>query len=334
MPTIKDVAKLAGVSIATVSNVLSGERYVSPQLRKAVMKAVRSLGYMPNGVAQSLRSRKTQALGLIVPDITNPFFSGLVKAIERSARLKGYQVLLSSSEESPELEFDLALTLASRQVDGLIVIPTQDSPKYLLELGEKMPVLLLDRISGSSRLDQVGVDNLEAARKGTELLLSQGHRRILLLVSTLELSNIRERVEGYKQALKAARIKPDPKLVIPCGREATATRVVVNAIQKYRPTAIFAATNRLSLVAVQAIRELELEFPGQISLLGFDDFEWSTLLQPYLSTVKQPLEQLGERACELLLERLEGKLTRPQKVLLPCDLAIRNSVAPVEEVNA
>jgi len=128
MATIKDVAKLAGVSIATVSNVLNGGRYVSPELRSAVLQAVRTLGYVPNGVAQSLRSRKTQTLGLIVPDITNPFFSGLVQALERSARDRGYQMLLCNSEENAELEFDLALALASRQVDGLIVIPTQDSP--------------------------------------------------------------------------------------------------------------------------------------------------------------------------------------------------------------
>ncbi|MER3552958.1 MAG: LacI family transcriptional regulator [Meiothermus sp.] len=325
MPTIKDVAKLAGVSIATVSNVLSGGRYVSPELRGAVLGAVRSLGYVPNGVAQSLRSRRTRTLGLLIPEITNPFFSGLVKAIERSARERGYQVLLSSSEENPDLEFDLTLSLASRQVDGLIVIPTHDSPEYLGRLG--LPVVLLDRIGGTERFDRVGVDNVGAARIGTEFLLSQGHRRILLLASTLELSNIRERVEGYKQALEGVNLKYDPELVVACGREASAVRVALEAIQKHRPTALFAATNRISLLAVQAIRELGLAFPQQISLLGFDDFEWSTLLEPYLTTVVQPLEALGATACGLLLERLREPSRPPQTVLLPCDLAVRQSVA-------
>lgn len=325
MPTIKDVAKLAGVSIATVSNVLSGGRYVSPGLRGAVLGAVRTLGYVPNGVAQSLRSRRTQTLGLIVPDITNPFFSGLVGAIERSAREKGYQVLLSSAEENPDLEFDLALALASRQVDGLIVIPTQDSPEYLPRLG--LPIVLLDRVGGRDGFDRVGVDNAQAAHKGTEFLLSQGHRKILLLVSTLELSNIRERFEGYQQALEGANIRYDPELVIACGRELASVPAALGAIRNHHPTAIFAATNRLSLVGVQAIRELGLAFPGEISLLGFDDFEWSTLLEPYLTTVVQPLEALGTAACELLVERLRDPRRPPQTVLLPCDLAVRQSVA-------
>ncbi|MDW8092006.1 MAG: LacI family DNA-binding transcriptional regulator [Meiothermus sp.] len=329
MPTIRDVARLAGVSIATVSNALSGGRHVSPQVREAVLAAVRELGYVPNRLARSLRNRRSQTIGLIVPDITNPFFSSLVKSIEQAARARGYQVLLCSSEEDALLEYDLALALISRQVDGMIVIPTQDAPRYLQRIGEKTPVVLLDRIGGEDGLDRVGVDNLQAARRGTEYLLSQGHRRILLLISTLELANIRERVEGYQAALEAAGIGFDERWVVPCGRGADTARVVEKAIQKYRPSAIFAATNRLSLVAVQAIRNLNLPFPERISLLGFDDFEWSTLLQPYLSTVRQPLEEMGQRAIQLLLERLEGVRSGPARVLLPCELAVRESVAPV-----
>jgi len=329
MPTIRDVARLAGVSIATVSNVLNGGRQVRPEVRVVVLSAVRELGYIPNRLARSLRSRRTQTLGLIVPDITNPFFSGLVKAIEQTARARGYQVLLSSSEEDAQIEYDLALALASRQVDGMIVIPTQDSPKYLLRLSEKTPVVLLDRIGGEDCLDRVGIDNIQAAHHGTQYLISQGHRRIMLLISTLELANIRERVEGYRQALAEAGLPLDPRLVVPCGRGADTAQVVAGVITKYQPSAIFAATNRLSLVAVQAIRELGLAFPQQISLLGFDDFEWSTLLQPYLSAVKQPLEQMGRTACDLLLERLAGMRSEPKRVLLPYTLAIRQSVAPL-----
>jgi LacI family transcriptional regulator len=269
-----------------------------------------------------------------VPDITNPFFSGLVKAIEHSARAEGYQVLLSSSEEDARIEYDLALALASRQVDGMIVIPTQDSPRYLLRLSEKTPVVLLDRIGGEDCLDRVGIDNIQAAHHGTQYLISQGHRRIMLLISTLELANIRERVEGYQRALAEAGLQPDPQLVVACGRGADAAQVVAGVITKYQPSAIFAATNRLSLVAVQAIRELGLAFPQQISLLGFDDFEWSTLLQPYLSAVKQPLEQMGRTACELLLERLAGERSEPRRILLPHTLAVRQSVAPLVGVTS
>jgi len=332
MPTIRDVARLAGVSIATVSNVLNGGRQVRPEVRVVVLSAVRELGYIPNRLARSLRSRRTQTLGLIVPDITNPFFSGLVKAIEQTARARGYQVLLSSSEEDAQIEYDLAL--ASRQVDGMIVIPTQDSPKYLLRLSEKTPVVLLDRIGGEDCLDRVGIDNIQAAHHGTQYLISQGHRRIMLLISTLELANIRERVEGYQRALAEAGLQPDPQLVVACGRGADAAQVVAGAIARRQPSAIFAATNRLSLVAVQAIRELRLAFPQQISLLGFDDFEWSTLLQPYLSTVKQPLEQMGRTACELLLERLAGERSEPRRILLPHTLAVRQSVAPLVGVTS
>jgi len=332
MPTIRDVARLAGVSVATVSNVLNGGRPVRPEVRAVVLSAVRELGYIPNRLARGLRSRRSQTLGLIVPDITNPFFSGLVKAIEHSARAEGYQVLLSSSEEDARIEYDLAL--ASRQVDGMIVIPTQDSPRYLLRLSEKTPVVLLDRIGGEDCLDRVGIDNIQAAHHGTQYLISQGHRRIMLLISTLELANIRERVEGYQRALAEAGLQPDPQLVVACGRGADAAQVVAGAIARRQPSAIFAATNRLSLVAVQAIRELRLAFPQQISLLGFDDFEWSTLLQPYLSTVKQPLEQMGRTACELLLERLAGERSEPRRILLPHTLAVRQSVAPLVGVTS
>jgi len=334
MPTIRDVARLAGVSVATVSNVLNGGRPVRPEVRAVVLSAVRELSYIPNRLARGLRSRRSQTLGLIVPDITNPFFSGLVKAIEHSARAEGYQVLLSSSEEDARIEYDLALALASRQVDGMIVIPTQDSPRYLLRLSEKTPVVLLDRIGGEDCLDRVGIDNIQAAHHGTQYLISQGHRRIMLLISTLELANIRERVEGYQRALAEAGLQPDPQLVVACGRGADAAQVVAGAIARRQPSAIFAATNRLSLVAVQAIRELRLAFPQQISLLGFDDFEWSTLLQPYLSTVKQPLEQMGRTACELLLERLAGERSEPRRILLPHTLAVRQSVAPLVGVTS
>lgn len=325
MPTIKDVAKLAGVSIATVSNTLNGGRYVSPPLRSAVLSAVRSLGYVPNGVARSLRRRHTQTLGFLVPDITNPFFSGLVKAVERAARKQGYQVLLSSSEENPELEFDLTLALASRQVDGLIAVPTGDSTEYLEHLG--LPVVLLDRIGRSESLDRIGVNNAQAAQTGTEYLLAQGHRRILLLVSTLELANIRERVEGYRRALEAAHLPYHPEWVVACGREANSVEAAITAIQTHCPTALFAATNRLSLIAVRAIRHLRLAFPEEISLLGFDDFEWSTLLEPYLTTVVQPLEAMGSAALELLLARIKDNDRPPQTLLLPCELAVRQSVA-------
>jgi LacI family transcriptional regulator len=328
LASIRDVAKRAGVSIATVSYVLNGSRKVSPELREAVLRAVEEMGYIPNAVAKSLREQRTRTLGIVVPDIGNPFFSALIQAFEACAREQGYRVIVASSEEDGSLEEDALLNLTGRQVEGIALVPTQDlhNPP-----SKQVPLVVLDRLSRSLDVDAVGVENEASAYLATRFLLEQGHRRILVPASDLRLTNIQERIQGYLRALEERGLKADPSLLVECGRGPLegVRRRIAEAIQRLQPTAVFPITNRLTLATLRAIRELGLRVPQDLSVIGFDDFEWSHLLDPPLTVVAQPVEALGREACRILLQRVLGLSGQGvYQVRLPCTLEVRGSVGP------
>lgn len=334
MATIKDVAQRAGVSTATVSNVLTGRRYVSPPLREAVLEAVEALEFRPNNVAKSLRSRRTHAIGVAVPDLTNPFFNGIIEAVEAAVHEDGYQVILVGCGEDARREEERVHALIDRRVDGLILAPTQDDVAYreLIERS-RTPTVIVDRGPASSAFDFVGVENQNAACEATLHLIELGHREIAFLASTRDLANIRARLEGYRQALEQVRLPYRRQLVVFAGTTATGGEQEARALLQRggRPTALFCATNTMAIGAVRAIRSLNVPFPEDISLLSFDDFEWTTLLEPYLTTVAQPVHALGEAAWRLLKGRLDGERGPPRELLLPCELRVRQSTRPPAE---
>jgi LacI family transcriptional regulator len=325
---IRDVAKRAGVSVATVSYVLNGSRKVSPQVREAVLRAVEETGYLPNAVAKSLREQRTRTLGIVVPDIGNPFFSALIKAFEACARSRGYRVIAVSSEESPDLEEDALRNLAARQVEGIALVPTRDTPTYL---PRQIALVAIDRLSDGLDIDGIGVDNEGSAYEAASFLLNHGHRRILVLLSDPSLANIRERIRGYQRALEDWGLPVDPSLQVGCGRGPSGEiqDQLVEVLWSLRPTAVFPVTNRLTLYALHALKKLNLRVPEDVSVIGFDDFEWSSLLDPPLTVVAQPVEAMGREACQVLLQRVTASAEqKASQIRLPCSLVVRGSVAP------
>lgn len=325
-PTIRDVAAHAGVSPATVSNVLSGNRGVGALMRQQVLDAVQAIGYRPNHLAASLRQQRTRTVGIVVPDITNVFFGTLVHRLDALAAAGGYQILLVSSNEDTGREAARIQALLARRVDGLIVAPARDTLPHLDDLP---PTVILDRGLGLDGFDSIGADNEEAAYRGARHLLELGHRDIALLATTDYLANIRDRIAGYRRALAEAGCADRERLVFG-GLTLEGSRDTIEQALRGadRPSALFAVTYGATLAAIQAIRALDLAFPDDVSLLGFDDCDWMTALRPCVSTVSQPVEAMAAEAWRRLDARLAGGEAAPQTIRLPCTLKVRESTRP------
>jgi LacI family transcriptional regulator len=329
-PTIRDVAERARVAPATVSNVLTGRRQVAESRRRRVLEAVEALGYEPNHLAASLRRRQTHTIGIVVPDLTNPFFAALVHRIEELAAERDYQILLVDSDETEAQQTSRIRALLARRIDGLIVVPTRDDVSaFAAKSHFATPTVLVDRGFGLAGFDTVAADNIEACRRGTQHLLELGHRDIALLVSARELGNIRDRIEGYRQALAEADCGERQRIIVGgLSMESCRAAIEQELRRADRPTAVFAVTYPATLGAIKAIRALELGFPEDVSLLGFDDFDWMTVLRPYVSTVAQPIEEMASEAWRLLNARFAGSEAGPARLRLPCRLQVRESTRP------
>jgi LacI family transcriptional regulator len=330
VPTIRDVAARAGVAPATVSNVITGRRRVAPHLQVQVLDAVEALGYRPNRVAASLRLQQTQTIGIVVPNLSNPFFADLVRRLEELAAKEAYQVLLVGTNETTSQEAERISALLSRRIDGLIVSPTNDDASAIsaARVGGP-PIVLVDRGFGTENFDTVGADNSEAAYRGTRYLIELGHRDIALIVIAEDLSNIRERVDGYRQALADAGLASHARvcaggLTIDSCQAATERELA----RRDPPTAIFGTGYAAILGAFKAAQSGGLAIPQDVSLLGFDDSDWMTVLRPHVSTLGQPVEEMASTAWSLLNARLSGAVEGYLRVRLPCRLEVRESTAP------
>jgi LacI family transcriptional regulator len=335
--TIYDVAEAAGVSTATVSNVLRGTKYVRPELHKRVQEAIAAIAYRPNRTAKTLRSRRSRTIGVVVPDITVGLFYAIVRRIEQRAAFTDYQIILADTQEDISSERDRVRALIQRQIDGLIVVPCGDDSPVLEELRERgIPTVLLDRVGREIDFDSVSADNMAASREGTQHLISLGHRRIILLASDPSLRNIRERIEGYHQALQQAGLSAFEQVLV-VGRDAanTVTPVLKPLLQEAsKPSALFAVTQSVAIGTLKAIWECGLKLPADISLLAFDDSEWFTALRPFLSTIRQPAEDFADQAWSMLMARLSNDRSPKLHAEVHCSLVIRESTAPYKENSA
>ena len=328
--TIHDVAARAGVATATVSNVLTGRRQVAEDRRRSVLEAVEALGYQPNHLAASLRRQHSRTVGIVVPDLTNPFFAALVHRIEALAAASDYQILLVDSSNDATREASRTRALLARRIDGLILVPTQDAlPVQTGPSGGLPPTVLLDRGFGVAGFDTVQADNPEATYRGCRHLLQLGHRDIALLVSTDQLGNIRDRIDGYRRALAEAGWSDHARVIVGgSGVESCRSAIEQELRRADRPSAVFAATYEATLGAIKAIRAVDLAFPEDVSLLGFDDFDWMTVLRPYVSTIGQPIDAMAAAAWRLLNARFEGGEKAYARIRLPCTLQVRESTRP------
>jgi LacI family transcriptional regulator len=328
--TLREVAKLAGVSAMTVSRVVNGNAGVDPETQRRVEKAIVELNYVPNRLARSLVSRQTKTIGLIIPDVVNPFFAPVVRGAETTARKAGYRVLLCNSEGDLRLEREYVEDLVEHRVEGLLIAPASDRSRLVLSPLMKggFPIVLLDRTLPEVDCDLVVSDSVAGARRLVEHLTRIGHRRIALFTESDDVSTGRDRLEGYRQALEASGIAYSEDLVF---------RTTVDRIGGYRaaqqmltldplPTAVFTVNNMTAVGAMQALRERKLTVPDDIGLVCYDDVEHLAVLSPFLTVVDQPAETFGSLGAQLLFERISGKAGgRSRRIVLQADLVVRES---------
>jgi DNA-binding LacI/PurR family transcriptional regulator len=332
MATIKDVAQTANVSTATVSHVLNGTRYVSEELRERVLKAVNDLDYQPSQIAASLRTKRTQSIFLIIPDIANPFFPPLVRGAQDAFDRKQFAVIVGNTDRRYDRELEF-LNLALRtQADGIIINPTQigyDDLREVIERGVRL-VLIGTHIDHPD-LDIVRVDNRAGAYDAVRHLIDLGHLRIAMVCGPLHTSSAWQRYEGYQRAMEEAGLPIQPGWVVEETFDQDGGYRGTQKLLTHRehPTAIFATADLMALGVMQALRDAGLSVPHDMSVVGFDDIPAATLTTPALTTINQPKYEMGKRAAELLLARITGrKLTRSRHGLMEYGLIVRGSTAP------
>lgn len=329
---LKTLARHLNVSAGTVSRVLAGrgdDGRISKATQQRIRSAAEKLGARPNELARSLRLKTTRTIGLLIPDISNSFFATLARHVEQQARAAGYAVLLADAQESVAVEAECTRVFFNRRVDGLIVAPVGGACAHLQALSAHgMPMTQLDRVFDSLKVTAVVTDNFMAAQDAVRHLLHRGHRGIACLQGNPSSSVNRERVRGYRAGLAAADVTFRRKWLV--GDDYSPQRGQMEAARLLsaptRPTAILAMGNLLGLGALKAAQERQLRIPDDLALVSFDDAPWATLLSPALTTVTQPVEQLGVRAFQELLAAMTGrKPVRAKRIVLPAQLIRRGS---------
>lgn len=336
MSNIRAVAKMAGVSVATVSRAVTKPDLVSPRTRKKVLEAVEAVGYKPNLMAVQFRSRKTRNLVVLVPFIANPFFSRVITGIQQRAREAGYQVLLCNTQESEEAERDYARMVQNFQADGVIQLRAFD-PFIEKESGAESlpgdglpPMVNACEILDDCRYPSVQLDNRAAARAMTDHLVRLGHRRIGVIKGPQRSPLTRDRIAGYRDALEAAGIPFDEELLCPgdftlqSGHRAAGTLITRDT----PPSAIFCENDEMAIGAIQRLKQAGFRVPADISVAGFDNISFASYSDPPLTTIAQPAEEFGVTAARLLIDLLEGNLSGAAREILPYDLIVRGSTGP------
>jgi LacI family transcriptional regulator, galactose operon repressor len=326
--TISEVARRAGVSAATVSRVLNGRTDVSRDLAARVHTAVEELGYRPNGVARNLRRQATKVWGLIISDIGNPFFTSVVRGVEDAAHEAGYSLVLCNSDDDLDKEqryIDIAL---AEQLAGVIISPASEPSTDVSALVDRgIPVVAVDRRVGRLDVDTVLVDNVSGARLATQHLMDSGCRRIACITGPTRTTTAAERLQGFRQAHEAAGREVGEDLVVlenfkaDGGYDGAQRLLGISA----PPDGLFVANNLMTVGALEALMDAGVQIPDDMLLVGFDDIPWARLTRPRLTTVNQPMYDMGREAGRLLAARIGRDTSLPRTVVLPPDLQVRES---------
>jgi LacI family transcriptional regulator len=335
MATIRDVAKRAGVAPITVSRVINNSGYVNEKTRARVEAAIADLGYVPNVLARSLRSRRTDTLGLILTDISNPFWTTVARGVEDAASDAGFNVILCNTDESETEEDKYLHVLVQKQVDGVLLVPARSvvEPIKFVQ-SQNTSVVVLDRRIPNSQTDVVRCDSEDGAYQLTCLLLSLGHRRIAMLSGPRGVSTAEDRVAGYGRALAEAGVGFDAapvcygKFSLESGYDMTLQVLA----RTPRPSALFAGNNFIAIGALRALRDAGLRVPEDLALVGFDDLPEDLVVDPFLTVAAQPAYEMGRQATELLLARLSEETPAAyQEIVLPTVIVVRESSGQVLE---
>ncbi|MEP7296001.1 MAG: LacI family DNA-binding transcriptional regulator [Burkholderiales bacterium] len=331
MSTIKHVAARAGVSFTTVSHVLNGTRRVSDSARQRVELAVAEMGYSPSAVARSLKTSTTSILGVMVPNITNPFFAELTRGIEDCCHRADYAVFLCNSDDDPQRQARYLQTLLERRVDGLLLAAAAGEAEALAKRLRPtgVPTVVVDRSIAGLPADLVRVDHQHGARLAVEHLVALGHRAIACLSGPSEFAVSRARVEGWRQAMAQAQITIEDGWLLEGEFSAAVGHHLTRRLLGSRNdvTAILAGNDLMAIGALRAAAELNVPVPQALSVIGFDGIELGGYVYPALTTVGYPIRELGERAATVLIERIASGSTQDREVVLNAQVIVRESTA-------
>lgn len=330
--TIREVAEAAGVSQATAARALNGYGSVSAKALERVVASAEHLGYTPNMVAQALRLGQMRTVGFVPGDIENPFFAKIARHLGDTLEDAGFMLLLSSSHERVERERKVVDTLRRHMMSGLVIAPAaQSTAAHLAQLvDDGVPLVQIDRRIEGIKADSVMVNNESAGFQAVLHLIELGHTQIGILVDNLQLTSSAERFAGYQQALSTKGLRLDPQLIGVAGttRYGAYDAAVRVLTLPNRPTALFTTDNFMTEGALRAIRNLGLQVPHDISIIGFDDSDLTTFVDPAITVVSQPIAELGQEAGRLILSRMEGANDEPRHVNLIAELIRRGSAQP------
>ncbi|CAM2918418.1 LacI family DNA-binding transcriptional regulator [Vibrio mytili] len=328
MATIKDVSEHAGVSQATVSRVINGTSRVSHDKKLKVEKAIKELGYRPNSIAQALASSRTGSVGIVVPELGGPFYSGILHSLEEHLRRFGYHAVVTAGSNNEKEQREAVEFLLGRKVDALILHVQSLSDDYLINLeSQGVPVVLLNRFIPEMSRSCIDIDNEFGGKLATQYLLKMGHTEIACITGPLDKSDARGRLQGYRKALEEAGLEYNEVLVSEAGfTEETGVSATQKLLKRdCQFTAIFASNDHMAFGAFEVLREVGYSIPDDVSLVGFDDIIFARYLTPSLTTINFPIEQMSIEAVQLILQKL--KKTKPDvNFKLSPALVVRNSV--------
>lgn len=327
MGTVKDVANVAGVSTSTVSHVINGTRYVSPDLQQRVLAAISTTGYVRDSVARALRRSRTDTIGVAIAELTDPFFAGVIQGMQAEAQSLGLLLLLATASESVALEERAIVEFLERRVDGLLVAPTARRSKDVVArrlVGGRVPGVLVDQLL-DPRLDQVGSENINATAALVTHLAIHGHRRIGFVAGSSQSLNYEERLMGYRRGLARAGLRYDPEYVAIASQESSSGRDAVLYLVDHGVRALVTASDGVTVATLMALASAGLEVPRDIAIAAFDDLPWAVPLRPGLTCMRQRSNEIGKLGVRLLHRRLEDPNLPTRTIRLRPDLLIRES---------
>jgi len=329
--TLEDVARAAGVGPMTVSRTINGHPYVANETAKKVRAAIRQLGYRPNHAARILTGQLSKAIGLIVPDLSDPFFSIVSHAVQEAAREAGYLAWLAASNGDSAIEEAQIEQMTHHPVDGILLVPANSQSKYLKAVAAgSTPLVTIDRPIEGAVTDSVEVENRAGARMAVEHLIAHGCKKITCMVMNSHLQPVKQRVAGYEESMRHANLARR-KIVLSDEAMAQKTLSALFASPD-RPNALFTANNACTICVIKTLRTLGIEVPRDVSLVGFDDVDFYTLLNPPVTTIRQPAAELGRTSARLLLQKIRSATsTSSARTVLPVTLMIRESCGCREE---
>ncbi|MCM3413182.1 LacI family DNA-binding transcriptional regulator [Metabacillus litoralis] len=324
---MSDVAKLANVSPATVSRVLSNPDLVSKETREKVMEVINKVNYKPHIVARQFRTKETKIILVVVPDITSAFFSKVLRGIEHVAVKNGYQVILGDTENDTDREQEYINLLLQKQADGMVLLTARQDKAKLEEIAEHFPMVLACEYMDGSNVPTVSIDNISSARKATEHLIQQGHTKIAHITGPINVVLGRDRLRGFQQAMMSHDLEIDSAYIQEgdFSFESGYNQMLKFLALETPPTAVFAFNDEMAMGAIKAVKDSNLLVPNDVAIVGFDNIKMASVIEPNLTTIDQPKYEIGKKAMELLLNLINGEELQKKKFVMKDELIVRES---------